>query len=304
MKTLIGPSSFAALDAAPLNLLREAGLEVIPNPWGRRYTKEEIISLLDDVDTLIAGLEPLDREVLENAPKLRVISRCGAGMDNVDLEAAEQLGIAVRNTPDGPTDSVAEMTVANMLAVLRLIPQINESMRKGEWDKRIGGLLGAKTVVVVGYGRIGRRVTALVKAFGSRVIRVDPHVETTVDDVEAMGLEEALPLADVVTLHLSGGETILDRKAFRILKRGAIVLNAARGTSVDEAALIQAIDDGIVAGGWLDAFSVEPYDGQLREYPQLILTPHIASYTREGRLRMETQCAENLLEALASTKPK
>lgn len=298
-KVLIGPSSFGELDDAPLRRLMEAGLEVVANPFKRRYTADETVQLLKEyeIDALIAGLEPLDRAVLEQVPSLKVISRCGSGMSNVDQEVAGELGIEVRNTPDGPTASVAELTVANMLNSLRLIGAMNTSLHAGKWDKRIGGLLGAKTVVLVGCGRIGRRVADLLKPFGSRIIFVDPFVEQVPEGTERMTLEEALPVADVISLHLAGEACILDDAALALLKPGAYVMNAARGGNVDESALVDALESGRVAGAWLDALPREPYDGPLCDYPQVTLTPHVASYTLEGRLRMEMDCAENLIEA-------
>ena len=298
MKVLIGPSSFGESDDTPLALLRDAGLEIVPNPWKRRYTKAEIITLLQGIQGLIAGLEPLDADVLGQAHGLKVISRCGAGMSNVDLKEAARLGIAVFNTPDGPKDSVAELTVGAILAGLRHLPQVNASLHAGNWDKRIGRLLGAQTVAVVGCGRIGRRVIALLRGFGCRILGVDPHVTAAPEGVEMTALNEALPLADVVTLHLSGEECVLTREAFARMKPGVFVCNAARGGNVDEAALADALRAGTVAGAWLDALSAEPYKGPLQAFDQVILTPHVASYTVEGRKRMEMDCARNLLRGL------
>ncbi len=298
-KVLIGPSSFGEPDDAPLALLQAAGLEIVSNPWKRRYTKAEILSLLPGIRGLIAGLEPLDAEVLRQAPELKVISRCGAGMSNVDQAEAERLGIAVLNTPDGPTDSVAEMTVGALLAGLRHLPQANAAVHAGRWDKPMGRLLAAQTVVVVGCGRIGQKVIALLQGFGCRILGVDPIAVP--EGIERLSLEQALPLADVLTLHLSGEECVLNREAFARMKRGVFLCNAARGGNVDEAALVDALRNGTVAGAWLDALSHEPYQGPLQSFEQVILTPHSASYTQEGRLRMELECARNLLKGLGAS---
>jgi D-3-phosphoglycerate dehydrogenase len=295
MKVLIGPSTFGEPDNTPLTLLQSAGLEIVPNPWKRRYTKAETITLLKDVHGLIAGLEPLDAEVLRQAPELKVISRCGAGMSNVDREEAARLGIVVYNTPNGPTDSVAELTVGAILAGIRQLPSMNASLHAGKWDKRIGRLLGAQTVVVIGCGRIGRRVIALLRGFGCRIIGVDPYASSAPEGVEMMSLSEALPQADVITLHLAGEECILNQATFAKMKRGVFLCNAARGGNVDEAALVEALQSGMVAGAWLDALSTEPYQGPLQKFEQVIMTPHIASYTEEGRKQMEMDCARNLL---------
>lgn len=301
MKVLIGPSSFGENDDAPLALLRKAGLEIIPNPWKRRYTKAETIVLLKGVQGLIAGLEPLDAEVLGKASGLKVISRCGTGLSNIDQAEAARLGVAVFNTPDGPTDSVAELTVGAILAGLRCLLRMNAAVHAGKWEKKMGHLLGEQTVAVIGCGRIGRRVIALLRGFGCRIIGVDPCAASAPEGIEMMPLAEALPKADVISLHLSGEECVLTHDAFAAMKSGVFLCNAARGGNVDEAALVEALRSGRVAGAWLDAFDQEPYEGPLREFEQVILTPHVGSYTVEGRKRMELDCARNLLRGLGRT---
>lgn len=295
MRVLIGPSSFGDLDDAPLRRLEDAGCEVVSNPYKRRYTKEETIALLQDIDGLIAGLEPLDRDVLASvAQRLKVVSRCGSGMSNVDEPAAKELGIKVYNTPNGPTEAVAEMTIGCLLSVMRQVHIMNASLHKGDWNKQIGYQLQGKTVAIVGCGRIGRRVAELLQPFGVTLLLVDPNVT----DVATVGFEVALAVADVLLFHLAGDVCLLDTAAFSCMKEGVIVCNAARGTIIDEAALIAALKSGRVAGAWLDALPSEPYRGPLQDFDQVILTPHVASYTREGRLNMEMECVENVLRGL------
>ena len=296
-RILIGPSSFGVVDAAPLQRLRDAGFDVLPNPFGRRLSTQELIELLPGIIGLVAGLEPLDRTVLERS-ELRAISRCGVGMSNVDLDTARRLGIAVRNTPDAPTTAVAELTAAAMLALLRRVVPMSADLHDGRWTRIAGAQLEDKTVVVVGFGRVGRRVAQLLLAFGAKVIAVDPHVDRVDPPIARASLIDALPLADIVTLHASGDETILGRAELLHLKRGALVLNCGRGGLLDEGALCEALDSGHVAGAWIDAFRDEPYSGPLTQYPQVLLTPHIGSFTVECRRRMEMEAVENLLEAL------
>ena len=299
-RILIGPSSFAAVDAAPLERLRAAGFDIVPNPFGRKLSEQEVGELLVGVTGLIAGLEPLHRAVLERS-ELRVISRCGAGMSNVDLEAAADLGIAVRSTPDAPTTAVAELTLGAMLALLRHIVPMNAALHEGRWARVIGAQLEGRTVAVIGCGRIGRRVGALVSAFGARVVAVDPQPAGVDPAMPVASLGEALAIADIVTVHASGEATILGAAELSTLKPGALVLNCGRGGLVDEAALCAALDSGRVSGAWVDTFGDEPYSGPLSAYPQVLLTPHIGSYTDECRRRMEMEAVENLLEALDRT---
>lgn len=295
---LIGPSSFAAVDSTPKSRLTESGCSVIDNPYKRKLTKNELITLLSEgVTGLIAGLEPLDGEVLGRSC-LKVISRCGSGMSNVDTVAAEKLGIKVFSTPFGPTNAVAELTIACLLSLLREIPQITNSMHMRKWDKRTGFELRGKMVAIIGYGRIGRKVGELLSAFGAEVVAIDPEYDGRCANVKKMELREALPKADIITIHCSGNELLLGEEEFKAIKQGVFVLNAARGELVDESALAVALDSGKVAGAWLDTYSEEPYRGPLCDYSKVILTPHIGSYTAECRIAMETEAVENLLKGL------
>lgn len=298
IKVLLGPSSFAVLDQTPLERLVESGCEIVENPFKRRLTKQEILELLKTgVIGLIAGLEPLDQEVLEKS-KLKVISRCGSGMSNVDLEAAEKLGIKVFSTPYGPTNAVAELTIACLLSLLRELPQIDRSMHTKKWDKKIGVELRGKKVSIIGFGRIGQRVGQLLSTFGAEVFAVDPVYDDNHKDIKKMELAEALKKADVITLHSSGNTLLLGEREFRIMKRGVFILNAARGELIDESVLIKALKSGKVAGAWLDTYIEEPYSGPLCDFPQVILTSHIGSYTIECRRAMEIEAVENLLKGL------
>ncbi len=297
----IGPSSFAEEDDTPLRMLRDAGLEVKPNPFGRRLNEAEIIEHLHGVDGLIAGLEPLNRAVIASAaPRLKAIARVGIGVANVDFDAAREFGVNVSSTPDGPVNAVAEMTLAALLALGRRLLPTNEALHRGEWKKLIGsGLTGARALLI-GYGRIGRRVGELLRAFGVQVLVYDPGLDPgPIEGVERVAsLDEALPQADIISLHASGQQCILDADAFGKAKDGLILLNSARGELVNEEALLAALDAGRVAGVWFDAFWKEPYAGRLTQYPQALLTPHVATYTRQCRLDMESAAVRNLLRDL------
>ena len=298
IKILIGPSSFAELDKTPLKMLESHGVQVIDNPYKRKLTKTELLELLaDDVEGIIAGLEPLDREVFQKT-KLKVISRVGSGLSNVDLEAAEEHGIIVKYTPYGPTSAVVELTIGIMLNMLRMVPQMDRDLHEKKWAKRIGAQLEGKTVVVIGFGRIGRRVAETLSAFNAKIIGVDPYFSVD-EKFDIQPLESSLPQADIITIHSSGEQPILGDEEFSKLKKGVYLLNAARGGIISEASLIKALDDEVVAGAWLDTFEQEPYNGPLTEYEQVVLTPHIGSYTAECRKKMETEAVENLLSAMA-----
>lgn len=298
MKILLGPSTFAATDKSPLQKLLNAGFEVIDNPFKRKLTKNELFNLLSsDVIGLIAGLETLDREVMQKS-RLKVISRCGSGMSNVDVKAADELGIAVRSTPMGPVESVAELTLAAILNVLRQVSLMDRDLHRGEWNKKNGFLLQGKTVSVVGYGRIGRRLVELLQPFGVTILVVDPFVKAATCSYPVLSLSEALPRSDLVILHASGEECLLGPSELALMKKGSFLFNPARGSLVDEGALVKALESKHIAGVWFDAFAEEPYQGPLTKFDQALLTPHVGSYTAECRLQMETEAVDNLLAVL------
>jgi D-3-phosphoglycerate dehydrogenase / 2-oxoglutarate reductase len=295
----ITTSTFAEGNPELLTRLRDAGLEVRTNPFGRRLTRDEAVGVLtDDVLGLLAGLEPLGREVLGRS-SLKVVSRVGSGLSNVDLDAAAELGITVCNTPNGPTTAVAELTLGALLALLREIPAFDTDLHAGTWQKRTGGELAGRTVAIIGLGRIGLRVSELCHAFGAEVLGVDPVPRETPSWIQMVSLMEAVPRADVFCVHAAGEDCIIGASEFERMRPGCLVLNAARGGVVDEAALAAALESGHLGGAWLDVFMEEPYTGPLCGTPRVLLTPHVGSYTRECRVRMESHAVDNLLSALS-----
>ncbi|QQR81399.1 MAG: hydroxyacid dehydrogenase [Deltaproteobacteria bacterium] len=298
-KVLIGPSSFAEIDRSPLEKLINAGFEIVENPYKRKLTKLELKTLLsEDVCGIIAGLEPLDCEVLK-ASKLKVISRVGSGLSNVDIDSCNELGIKVCSTPNGPTQAVAELTIGALLSMLRMIPQMNSALHQGKWEKKIGTHLQGKTVLIVGYGRIGRRVAQLLRPFDVKLLIVDLYVKPeSLNGERLLSLPEALPLADIITLHNSGESCLIGLPEISLMKAGVFILNVARGGVISEEALVQGIQSGKVIGAWLDTFVQEPYRGILENFSQVILTPHIGSYTSECRINMEAEAVENFLHAI------
>lgn len=299
MNVIVTTSSFGRAGAEPLERLRASGLTVELNPHGRTLTADEARSLARGRAGILAGTEPLTAEVLADLPGLKVISRCGAGLDNVDLAAAAARGIKVFSTPEAPAPAVAELTLALALALLRHVPAHDRDLRQGVWEKRTGSLLAGQNIGVVGFGRVGRRVAGLFQAFGGRVAVYDPLVQTA--EFPNPGLEELLAGSRLVTLHCpapADGRPLLDAERLGLLPRGSRLINTARGRLVDETALHRLLAAGHLAGAALDVFSEEPYHGPLAELDNVILTPHVASLTRETRLAMELEAAENLLAGL------
>lgn len=299
----ISTSSFGRYDRTPLELLEERGWEIRLNPHGRRLTAEEVTLLLDGATALIAGTEPLTRDVLAAATDLRVISRCGVGLDNVDRPAAADLGIEVTATSFAHVDAVAELTLAGLLALLRRVAEADRSVRDGRWTKPMGRLLRRKTVGLVGLGRTGQAFARLLRPFDVRLLATDPMADAdaaTDLGAELLSLEDLLAQADVVSLHLPYSPDVhhlLDAEALGRMKEGAYLVNCARGGLVDEAALAAALGPGRLAGACLDVFEHEPYEGPLAASDRTLLTTHIGSYAIESRVAMEIEAVENLLHS-------
>ena len=211
MKIAITTSSFARYSDEPLKLLEQAGVEYVMNDKGRALTEEEAIQMLEGCHGVAAGTEPLTKKVMDALPDLKVISRCGTGMDNVDRAYAAEKGIAVRNTPDGPTLAVAELTLGLILTLLRQVPHQDRELRSGVWKKRMGNLLHGKNVGIVGFGKIGRTVAHLLEPFGVNIGYHDPFAD--VPGYTRLELDDLMGWADIITLHCpktENGAPLLD----------------------------------------------------------------------------------------------
>jgi len=304
-KFIISTSSFDTVNNPVIQRLIQAGLQPVTNPYGRKLTEDEVAELLkNDVVGMIAGVEPLTARVLQSAKNLKVISRCGTGMDNVDLTAARNHAITVYNTPEAPAQAVAELTLGLMLASLRRICETDRQIRKGEWPRTQGGLLAAQTVGVIGLGHIGQRVAKLCRAFEANVIAYDPYIDQAPAEVALQPLTQLLEAADIISLHTPYNPDLhhlIDAQAIARMKPGALLINAARGGLIDEQALKAALDSGRLGAAALDAFEQEPYQGPLLQSSNLILSSHVGSLARESRQRMELEAAENLLQGFIKT---
>jgi D-3-phosphoglycerate dehydrogenase len=309
MKILISGSSFG-IDGGAIETLKKAGFTVVLNPHNRKLTEDEFIELLDnDVVGLIAGTEKITERIMENAKSLKVISRYGIGLDNIDLEAAKRRGIVACNTPDAPTPAVAELTLALILNLYRRIIEVDRNLRKsGEWPQLMGRLLSGKTLGIIGLGRIGKALVKLVQPFELKIMAHEPYPDSDFVfsyGVDQTSLEKILSESDVISIHAPlTDETyhLIGKRELALMKNDAIIVNTARGSLIDEKALIEALEKGIIGGAALDVFEEEPYHGKLRNFDNVVLTPHIGTYAKETRTRMEREAVENLLNVLRMQK--
>jgi D-3-phosphoglycerate dehydrogenase len=274
-----------------------------------RLPEAELLPLVADVQAMVVRSETkVTRNVIEAAPRLRVVGRAGVGVDNVDTEAATQRGIVVMNTPGGNTISTAELTFSMLMALARKIPQAHASMKAGEWNRKAfqGVELFGKTLGVLGMGRIGSEVARRAIAFGMRVFAYDPYLALSrakALQVELVELEELYARCDFITVHMPmTDETkgMIGAAAFEKMKEGVRILNCARGGIVNEADLHAAIKSGKVAGAALDVYEKEPPPGEfsLRELPQVIMTPHLGASTEEAQENVGIEVAEAITDYL------
>ena len=297
-KIAVTTTSFCEYDNAPLRFCREKGYKVALNSYRRKLKPDELISLAKDAAGLIAGTESISEEVLLRLTQLRVISRCGAGIDNINIEAAKRLGVKVFNTPAAPTQAVAELTIGLMLSLLRKINQIDALVRAGAWEKPMGSLLSGKRVGIIGFGRTGKRVAGLLKPFSCEVRFVDPRVKSGLLGYRKMPIERLLGWADIVSIHASAKDMIIGRHQLKAMRKSAFLINVSRGTILDENALYDYLKRGLLAGAALDVFNDEPYQGKLRVLKNTILTTHIGSYAKEARVAMEFEAVKNVIKGL------
>ncbi|MEN8229399.1 MAG: phosphoglycerate dehydrogenase [Bacteroidota bacterium] len=297
MRVLCTTSSFNAPFAE--------GFEVIKNPYKRKLTEEEILNLITDInpDAIAAGVEPLTRSVMKQGKKLKVISRCGSGLDSVDLAAAKDLGIQVFSTPDAPVIPVAELTVSFILSALRNLNTLDRKVRDHNWEKYQGGLLHEKRVGIIGCGKIGTYVARILEAFGCELLGYDISVTNHVV-CQMTDLNTLLKQSDIISLHLPINKAnyhMIGQKAFDQMKQGVIIINTARGGLIDEDLLLKELESGKVKFAALDVFEDEPYGGAMLSCKEnTILTPHIASSAKEARKKMEEETVKNLVKGLAT----
>lgn len=304
MKILITTVPFGEFDATPLDLLNAAANEAqfVLNPIGRKLKEGELAELAPEYDILIAGTEPITRRVMEAAPKLKLISRVGIGLDSVDVHAARELGIAVSYTPDAPAPAVAELTMAHMLNLLRHLPIIDRKMRGGTWHRMTGERLALQTVGIVGTGRIGSRVLRHLQGFAPARILVHDLQPTTEMyaryNAEHVDKETLYREADIISLHVPltrQTRGMISEREMAMMKPTVRLINTARGGIIHEGDLHTALVEKRIAGAAIDVFEEEPYTGPLTTVENCFISCHMGSMTQDCRAKMELGATEEAL---------
>ncbi|MBV9945115.1 MAG: hypothetical protein JO262_23530 [Solirubrobacterales bacterium] len=275
-------------------------------------SEEALARGLDGAWGTVAGSEPYTRAVFAATPSLSAILRWGTGSDAIDIAAATEAGVAVVTTPAVNAEAVADMALALMLACIRRLPRLDDAVRAGEWRAAVPTRdLADATVGVVGLGAVGRAVTRRVRAFGCRVLALEPHPDREFCaeyDVELNALDAMLPRLDVLTLHAplsAGSRHVIGARELGLLPRHAVIVNTARGQLIDQAALVAALESGQIAAAGLDVFEREPVglDDPILTAPNTVLSGHISSFTELGLRRTAEAVLANLRELLAGKLP-
>lgn len=292
-------------------VLEESGVEILVRPVSERFSEEELLKLVGDVDGVISGDDEFTVRVFDAAKKLKVISKWGTGTDSIDREAAAAHGVAVRNTPNAFTIPVADSVMGYILCFARKLPWMNEHMRGGEWEKVPGFSLSEGVLGIIGVGNIGKAVAKRAAAFGMRLLGTDP-VEMPGEFLKETGIamvskEELLKNSDFVSLNCDLNPTsrhIMGGVEFKLMKPTACLINTARGPLVDEPGLVRALGEEEIGGAALDVFEVEPLpaDSPLRVMANVMLAPHNSNSSPAAWERVHENTVINLLEELRKGK--
>ena len=306
-RVLITARSYRKIRGEHWDLLEREGCDVVNSPYDRPLTEAEMLDLVGGVDGVVVGLDEVTARVIGASTDLKVIAKHGVGVDNIDLAAATAAGIVVTNTPGANEAAVAELTIALMLALARHLVKHHQVVSQGGWARQTGTELADKTLGLIGCGRIGQEVVKRALGLGMEVVFYR-RTPTEVPGATQVSLDELLARSDYVSVHVpytSETHHILDAEAFSKMKDGVYVINTARGGTVDEAALYEALVAEKVAGAALDARPKEPPppDDPLNTLENVILTPHSGATTREAVLRMAKMATENLLAVLRGERP-
>ncbi|CUO78604.1 D-2-hydroxyacid dehydrogenase [Clostridium disporicum] len=290
------------LQQEAIDNLKLLGIEVT----NYHYSKEELKNILKDFDVItIRSATKIDSDILDsltNKSNLKLIIRAGVGVDNIDVTYANKLGIEVRNTPNASSDSVAELAIAHMFSVARFLADSNFTMRMGSWNKKEyeGVELAGKTLGIIGMGRIGRSLAKKASAIGMNVVYYT--IEGKYDDLtyKFESLEDLLSTSDFISLHVPYDKKtgyLIGKREFELMKEGVYLINCARGKVVDEEALVEALDNGKVAGAGIDVFEQEPtLNKKLINHKRVSVTPHVGASTKEAQDRIASEVVNIIID--------
>ncbi len=314
-RVLISSRSFGRLSEEPINIIEEVA-EVERSTYGRPLKEDELARILPSYDVIIVGTDETTRKAMESSSRLKVVAKHGAGLDNIDLKAATERGIIVTYVPGVNAESVAEFTFSLILALARKVVDAHTSTKSGKWESRsfIGTELYGKTMGIIGMGAVGNRVARIAKGFNMKILSHTAHPERHHEeaekyDVKFVDLDTLLRESDIVTIHCrltSETEGLIGARELALMKETAFLINTARGETVDLKAVHQALKEKRIAGAAFDVYHKEPpgADYPLFELNNVIVAPHIASYTKEALINVDVVQARDIVRALRGERPE
>ena len=310
-RILVTPTSYAKNDPTLRSELEAEVSEVVYNTTGHPLSSSELLEMITGCNGYIAGLDDIDRNVIEAAHQLKVISRYGVGVDKVDLDAAKENGIVVTNTPGANSVSVAELTIGLIISLARMIPAASEATKTGEWPRMSGLTLAGKVIGLLGFGSIGKNVARRLQGFDCTVIAYDPSYDSTTGEdlgVQFRLRDEIIREADFLSLHIpltSDTQGMVNTAFLRKMKPGAFLVNTSRGELIDEGGLLGVLTSGQLRGAALDVFAQQPpgIDNPLLALPQVIATPHMGAHTDGATNAMGWAAMRDCLAVLRGEEP-
>lgn len=305
MKVLVTPRSYGKTDPIVFDMLAEAGLEVVRNDTGCIFTKEQMLEKIADCDGVIVGVDPLDRDVIAAAPKLKAIAKYGTGVDNIDLDAAKERGIKVSVTVGANSEAVADCAFGMLIAMARKLTVIDAECRNKNWKKISTKDVSRATLGVVGMGAIGKLMVRRARGFDMKVIAYDPMWDESFAvqyGVERVSLEDLFRQSDYISLHvplIPATKEMVGAPQLAMMKKDAILINCARGELIDEGALLNALEHREIGGACLDVFVKEPpEDPRWYTLDNILLGSHCAASTAGATLNMGRMATDNLIRDL------
>lgn len=312
-KVFVSTHPFSRASSEPLEILKSSGFEYSINPLGKKLTGQELYELAGDATAIIAGTEDLS-VLIEKSKKLKLIARIGIGLDSVPLQICKDKDIKVCYTPDAVTDAVAEMALGMIISLSRKFITADHAIRNGGWERFEGKAIKEQTIGLIGFGRIGTRLTELLSPFkpGKILVYDILNKSETIENFKKLGvnisqvsLEELITTSDTISVHAPKTPLttdLINREAFQKMKDGVVIINTARGGIINERDLIEFLDNKKIMAAGLDVFSKEPYKGELNNYKQVLLTQHMGSCSFEARRRMEKETAEDVIRFFKGEK--
>jgi len=312
IRILVTSYPFCYKDKSPLKMLQKAGFYVDNSVMElkRKLTKEELLEKIKDFDAVIAGTEKYDAEILDRAPKLKIISRLGIGLDSIDFSEIKKRNIAVAYTPAAPSRAVAELVIGLMIVLSRRVYNVDKNLRNGKWTRTVGLDISEKKIGIIGLGRIGKLVAQFLQPYGCDILVND--IQPDYKFIKKYKLKsstknEIYRNADIITLHIPKTEktnNLISAKQLRQMKKNCILINTSRGGIINEADLCCHLKNNKEFFSGIDVFENEPYSGELCKLENIILTPHLGSCSENSRYLMESGAAQNIIDFFSCVKNK